>query len=105
MTGRTVQKVPQGRASVWMAVRFPFSQDPYPACDRPICQMASSPSAPQKAFKLAVASSPISNPVNIHNLPHCFATHLLQAGVEIRTIQTLTWAQKCEYHDDLYPWR
>ena len=68
----------------WQAVRprgylFP-GRDP----DRPI-----SHSAVQRACKAALRRSGLKKCISPHSLRHSFATHLLEAGTDVRTIQIL----------------
>jgi site-specific recombinase XerD len=58
----------------------------FPGCqpDRPV-----SPRTVQMVCRRALAASGLSKHVHMHTLRHSFATHLLESGTDLRTIQVL----------------
>ena len=68
----------------WLAFRPRDYLFPSRRPDRPI-----SPSSVQKICKAAPKASGLKKRVSPHTLRHCFATHLLEAGADVRTIQVL----------------
>lgn len=55
-----------------------------------------SPSTLRKAFKKAALAAQIHKHIGIHTLRHSFASHLLESGTDIRSIQRLLGHKKLE---------
>lgn len=70
--------------SYWKIKRPPVWLFPGIHLHKPGC-----PRMAQKAYAQAVSKAGIKRRGGIHTLRHCFATHLLEAGEDIRTIQLL----------------
>jgi site-specific recombinase XerD len=69
---------------LWRAHRSPEWMFPSPKFGntRPLTA-----TAVQSAFRAAVKAAGISKAAHIHTLRHCYGTHLLEAGVNLRIIQ------------------
>jgi len=68
----------------WKAVRPRHYLFPGADPDRPI-----NPRTVQQVCRAALRASGIKKKVSVHTLRHSFATHLLEAGTDLRTIQIL----------------
>jgi integrase/recombinase XerD len=68
----------------WKAARPRTWLFPNPAGDGPL-----TPAAVGKACRRAHRASGLEKPVTVHTLRHSFATHLLEAGTDLRTIRVL----------------
>jgi site-specific recombinase XerD len=68
----------------WKAYRPSEYLFPGESPDRPL-----SKTVIQRAVGVAAKTAGIRKHVKTHTLRHCFATHLLEAGVDLRTIQLL----------------
>src|SRR5216684_4102882 len=68
--------------------------------DRPV-----STATLQAACRVAAREASLDKPVTVHTLRRSFATHLLEAGTDIRIISGLARPWPAGHHRDLYPRR
>jgi integron integrase len=83
------RKYPRAGESWGWQYLFParaFCRDPYSG---EMVRHHLHPQSLQRAVKEAVRAAGIAKPASCHTFRHCFATHLLENGYDIRTVQEL----------------
>jgi integron integrase len=86
---RKYPRAPQTWAWHWVFPQDHLSDDPQAEPGTPMRRYHLHDGNFPRAFKRALTTIGIQKPASAHTLRHSFATHLLQAGYDIRTVQEL----------------